>query len=59
MAQMNNDLGLEERAPSPSTIEQAYRSKMSVTMEQLSVVNLWMIKGCLLLLYNRLTYADS
>ncbi|KAE8367482.1 hypothetical protein BDV27DRAFT_142762 [Aspergillus caelatus] len=56
MAQMNNDLVLEDLASSSRTTEQSsYRSKISVTMEQLSVVSLWMIKGCLLLLYNRLT----
>jgi hypothetical protein len=36
-----------------------YGSKLILVVEQMQIVTVWLIKSCLLLMYNRMTYVPS
>jgi hypothetical protein len=36
-----------------------YGSKLVLVVEQMQIVTVWLIKSCLLLMYNRMTYVLS
>jgi hypothetical protein len=36
-----------------------YGSKLVLVVEQMQIVTVWLIKSCLLLMYNRMTYMPS
>ncbi|KAF7597130.1 hypothetical protein BBP40_009468 [Aspergillus hancockii] len=56
MAEIGEDPLMQEFPPSSRAVERGiYACKISVAMEQLSLGTLWLVKGCLLCIYGRLT----
>lgn len=47
-----------ELTPSEIT-ERVFGSKMVLVTEQMQLVTIWLVKGCLLIMFNRLTYVAS
>lgn len=39
--------------------ERRFGSKMVLVVEQMQCITIWLVKGCLLIMYDRLTYDTS
>ncbi|GAB1197816.1 hypothetical protein APSETT444_007119 [Aspergillus pseudonomiae] len=58
-ARVSSDPIVHEEQPTPhAEALMVWGNKAIFMLEQFALVTIWLVKGCLLIIYNRLTYAN-